>query len=493
MRKIAFLLAFLMFLAFPVKSQTSVSLMPQPRIQWFLPNGSPNAGGCLFFFLTGTSTPAPTFVDVNGVILNSNPVILDSSGYSTVYLENIEYRVTEVSAGGVNCASGSQIWSQDGVSAYQILSGSATIIFAGVTSDPTGQAGMVDYRTDLACLRLFTTSWDCITTNNAIETLTNKTLTAPTITNPTVTGGTFAAPTIGGTLNQNGPATYITMINEGVTGTAINQLVKLTAAQPSTAIQATTTDKGGIIGVCVAGCGTTGSATIQQSGQTACAFDAVPITDGDYIQISALTNGFCSDAGATYPTTNGQVMGRVISVSTNPRQIILFGPEIKPTASTSASVACTVFAPVTVTNNNATQNLQSCAIAANTLVAGSELSIDIVGVESTAGAQTITIGTSLGGGAVCSTVSGTTGVVNNVTFNAQAKLVVLTAGVAGTANIACEYFSITNGGGVVGGTILGPTFALNTTALNTLQITTTMSVANPGNSVTEQMLKAVLF
>jgi hypothetical protein len=94
-------------------------------------------------------------------------------------------------------------------------------------------------------------------------------------------------------------------------GTKINKLVKLTGSPFSAATTASVSDTGGIVGLCVTGCGNSGSATIKVGGIGGCAFDG-PTTAGDYIQISSSTAGDCHDAGATYPTS-GQVIGRVFS------------------------------------------------------------------------------------------------------------------------------------------------------------------------------------
>jgi len=173
-----------LFCAFctPSQAQVPVALMPDPRPQFFLPNGTPNAGGCLFFFAAGTSTPAPTYTDSSGQFLNTNPLILDSSGYATVYLANSSYKIVEYSSGGTNCAAGIQIWSADNVNAFQIVNGSQTIIFAGVTSYPSGSLGEVVYRTDLGSLCLFNSAWGCLANLNSNNVFAGLT---------TLNGGTF--------------------------------------------------------------------------------------------------------------------------------------------------------------------------------------------------------------------------------------------------------------------------------------------------------------
>lgn len=107
---------------------------------------------------------------------------------------------------------------------------------------------------------------------------------------------------------------YIPMVipNAGVTGTVNTTLTKLTGA-PSTAVQTTTADVNGILGITVAGGGTSGNASIQTTGLALCAFDGAT-TAGDYVINSPTVNGNCHDAGAS-PSASTQVVGRVLSTN----------------------------------------------------------------------------------------------------------------------------------------------------------------------------------
>jgi hypothetical protein len=130
----------------------------------------------------------------------------------------------------------------------------------------------------------------------------------------------------------------ITISNAGTTGTTINTLTKLTGA-PSTAVIAATTDTGGIVGICVGGCGTSGTAVVQTEGMVSCVFSGATVA-GHYVQISSATAGDCVDGGATLPTS-GQVLGRVLS-----------------TNGSAGTYAMALYAPETVgVNTNAVYNL----------------------------------------------------------------------------------------------------------------------------------------
>lgn len=109
-----------------------------------------------------------------------------------------------------------------------------------------------------------------------------------------------------------GSSINMTIANAGTTGTTANRLAKLTGA-PSTAVITATSDVDNALGVCIANCGTTGSATVAIIGQVTCDFDNAT-TAGNYVTISAITAGKCHDAGSSYPTA-GATYGRVLSTN----------------------------------------------------------------------------------------------------------------------------------------------------------------------------------
>ena len=483
-------------LLFPVfgQAQVPVSLAPSVHNQFLDATGKVLAGGFIYTYQAGTTTRQDTYTDSTGTIINAWPIPLDATGAPSnlttqtgIWLSNQAYKFC-----GYNSALVQQ-WCTDNVNAYQIINGVQNITLGPVTSDPTGAAGELGYRSDLGCFRGYTTFWDCFVRLTDIQTLTNKTLTSPIITNPAVTSGTFTNPTVNAVQIVNTPATYVTFPNNPIPGTTNGNLMKLTG-NPSAITAPANTDTGGVIGILVTGQGGGGTnGTVQQTGTANCNFDGAT-TAGDYVQLSPTTGGQCHDAGATYPAV-GQVVGRVLTTNAvaGLYAVNLFSPETKG-GQVGAATGCTTIGPVTITNNNAQQTLLSCTIPANTLSAGSLLNVDITGLESTASGQTITLTFSLGGGTPCSTTTnGTLGVANNQPFNGVGKFAVLTAGVGGSANWSCSSFwilgAVAGNNGVVG----APTISVNTTVPNTLLIQAQMSVANAGNSITAQLLKAVIY
>lgn len=341
-----------------------VALAPVARQQFFLPTGTPNAAGCLYFFDAGTTMAAPTYTDITGTILNSNPVILDSGGSATIYLADRSYKVQMWSNGGgpilsTNCYGGTQIWMQDNVNAYQVITGAQQIIFAGLLTDPVGVAGEVYYNTVLGRLRFFNSAWDTIPTDNSIDIFTNKTIdvTANDLhCNPDTAGEYLrddGSQLVCATI-QAGDLPPITVSqvlspypNEAATGTTANMLAKLTGAASSTVIITTAADTKGAIGICDSSCGTTGNAQITTVGQHSCVFDGAT-TAGDYVGISASVNGNCTDIGSDF-LANQQVLGRVLSthVGGGTYAITLFGTEFRwppvsgSVGTTEATWSCT--------------------------------------------------------------------------------------------------------------------------------------------------------
>jgi hypothetical protein len=64
-----------------------VSISPPAKFSSELVTGLPLAGGKLYTYAGGTSTPYATYTDSTGNTANANPVILDSRGEANVWLE----------------------------------------------------------------------------------------------------------------------------------------------------------------------------------------------------------------------------------------------------------------------------------------------------------------------------------------------------------------------------------------------------------------------
>jgi hypothetical protein len=62
------------------------TISPVPFLQFIDANGNPLAGGKLYTYAAGTTTPLATYTTSVGNIANTNPVILDSAGRASVWL-----------------------------------------------------------------------------------------------------------------------------------------------------------------------------------------------------------------------------------------------------------------------------------------------------------------------------------------------------------------------------------------------------------------------
>jgi hypothetical protein len=75
-------------------------------------NGEPLAGGKLYTYAAGTTTPAVTYTDSTGLVLNANPIILDSAGRVSgqVWLPNdLAYKFVLTTAADV------PVWTKDNI------------------------------------------------------------------------------------------------------------------------------------------------------------------------------------------------------------------------------------------------------------------------------------------------------------------------------------------------------------------------------------------
>lgn len=60
-------------------------LLPNGQQQFCDANGAPLAGGSVYFYEPGTSTPKDTYQDSGLSVPNSNPVILNAAGRATIW------------------------------------------------------------------------------------------------------------------------------------------------------------------------------------------------------------------------------------------------------------------------------------------------------------------------------------------------------------------------------------------------------------------------
>ena len=135
---------------------------------------------------------------------------------------------------------------------------------------------------------------------------------------------------------DTGSQLVVEIPNAAVTGTTQNYLARLTGA-PSTAVVALTSTTDGIVGIVMAGAGTTGNAQIAVAGIAQCTFDGAT-TAGHYVIPSTTVGGQCKSFGATLPTNGTQVIGRVLTTNGagGTYDVQLFGSEVHPAVTTGS-------------------------------------------------------------------------------------------------------------------------------------------------------------
>lgn len=93
------------------------TLTPSAKQQFFDANGNPLAGGKLYTYAAGTTTPLVTYTNSGGVTANTNPIILDSRGEANIWLGSAAYKFKLTTSTDV------ELWTVDDVSAdnYDVL------------------------------------------------------------------------------------------------------------------------------------------------------------------------------------------------------------------------------------------------------------------------------------------------------------------------------------------------------------------------------------
>lgn len=105
----------------------NTALMPMPRLQFSDASGIPLAGGFLFSYAAGTTTPLATYQDSLGAAANTNPIVLDSAGEAVIFLAAAAYKIVLQDLNGV------VQWTQDNVSAVSQAELAAASSFSSLT------------------------------------------------------------------------------------------------------------------------------------------------------------------------------------------------------------------------------------------------------------------------------------------------------------------------------------------------------------------------
>jgi hypothetical protein len=107
-----------------------MSRFVMPRADSFDTSGNPRAGGKLYFYVTGTTTPANTYSDSARTIPNANPVVADSAGvFGEIFLSLTGiYKVVLKTSADVT------VWTADPVTAAIGSLSAGTVTAASISS-----------------------------------------------------------------------------------------------------------------------------------------------------------------------------------------------------------------------------------------------------------------------------------------------------------------------------------------------------------------------
>jgi hypothetical protein len=177
----------------------SATQMVNPKIQFDDDDGEPCSGCKVFFYETGTATKQATYTDAGGGTPNSNPVVLDSAGQASIWLnEGDQYRVI-LAPSTDSDPPVSPIWTVDNVDSIQTL----TIANDSIFLVQHTSAGYHSYR----LLSEFTDLADAVVTLGATDT--ELRLNSSDSSSTTVPDNITVRPIIGyvmsGTVTWNGP------------------------------------------------------------------------------------------------------------------------------------------------------------------------------------------------------------------------------------------------------------------------------------------------
>ena len=84
---------------------------PTAKAQFIDAAGIPLAGGFLYTYEAGTTTPQATYTDSTAATANSNPIVLDSRGEANIWLSSANYKFK------LTDADGTEIWTVDNIAA----------------------------------------------------------------------------------------------------------------------------------------------------------------------------------------------------------------------------------------------------------------------------------------------------------------------------------------------------------------------------------------
>jgi len=108
----------------PFNGQIMATILPEGKQSFTNSSGDPLAGGKLYTYAAGTSTPKATYADSGAVTPNANPIVMDARGEATIFWDGV-YKVI------LKDSADSLIWSVDNISSTGDSVSSSTLAASG--------------------------------------------------------------------------------------------------------------------------------------------------------------------------------------------------------------------------------------------------------------------------------------------------------------------------------------------------------------------------
>jgi len=122
------------------------SIATPPKLQFFDANGNPLAGGKLYSYAAGTTTPLATYTDYGGGTANSNPVILDSRGEANVWFGTGQYKLKLTDADDVEVYTVDNLNGPDAATLAVLAASSGSSLIGYINSGSGATARTVQAR-----------------------------------------------------------------------------------------------------------------------------------------------------------------------------------------------------------------------------------------------------------------------------------------------------------------------------------------------------------
>jgi hypothetical protein len=130
-------------------------LLPYPRFKAYVTGTStPLAGGKLYTYLPGTTTPTSTYTTSAGDVANANPVILDANGEADVWFNGV---IKLLLTGSDNAT----IWTKDNVRVLGgVITGIDNLVAGSITVDNITVTGTLSgAATNSSTITAFVSNW----------------------------------------------------------------------------------------------------------------------------------------------------------------------------------------------------------------------------------------------------------------------------------------------------------------------------------------------